>query len=87
MPPIGSVIKNTLVYIIVMGISVFISVNYFLVNALVNIIDYANDKSLTDTGTSGLISLLIGLFILFVGFGLALNLSLPSIVGDEMIEF
>jgi len=86
MAPIGSVIKNTLVYVVIMGIAIFVSVQFFLFNGLVQLIKYAGGDN-NDAGSTAIMGVFLGLLIIFVGLGLAINLSLPSIVGDEMVEF
>ena len=85
MAPIGSVLKNSIVYIIVVSVATFVSVNTFLFQGLVDTIQYANgDASL---GTDAITGLFLGILTLFIALGLGLALSIPNIVGDEMVEF
>lgn len=87
---IGSIIKNSLVYVIVMGIAIFLAVNLYLFNGVVGIIQYAADTGATGAlaiGEKAILDIFIGLLIIFVGLGLAINVSLPSIVSDQLVEF
>ncbi|MHA2501295.1 MAG: hypothetical protein ACXAE3_00280 [Candidatus Kariarchaeaceae archaeon] len=84
---VGSFIKNTLVYVIVMGVVIFFSVQLFLFTGLVGLIQYAGNTSLLETGTQAIFDIFAGLLLIFVGLGVAINLSLPSIVSDQLIEF
>jgi len=89
MPPIGSVIKNSLVMLIITAITSFVAVFYFLWSGLAVLIRSASDVqqySSSEINTAA-IQLTVGFLILLGGFGLGLSLSLPNIVGDEMIEF
>ena len=83
---IGSIIKNSLVYVIVMGVAIFFAVQTFLFTGAVALIQYADTGDLT-TGTQAIFELFAGLLLIFVGLGLAINLSLPSIVSDQLVEF
>jgi len=86
MAPIGSVLKNSIVYIIVVSVATFISIQFFLFEGLVETIKHANGNS-SDGGISAINGLFAGLLIIFIALGLGLALSIPNIVGDEMVEF
>ena len=85
MAPIGSVLKNSIVYIIVVSVATFVAVNTFLFNGLVATIQYANGD--TTVGSTAITGLFTGLLIILVSLGFGLALSIPNIVGDEMVEF
>jgi len=85
MAPIGSVLKNSIVYIIVVSVATFVAVNTFLFNGLVATIQYANGNE--EVGSTAITGLFTGLLIILVALGLGLALSIPNIVGDEMVEF
>jgi len=84
---IGSIIKNTIIYIAIMAIAAYIAFQYFLYGALRDIIAYNNDQRLINLYNQGLVNLFIAILILATGFGIAQNVSLPSIVSDDLIEF
>ena len=85
MAPIGSVLKNSIVYIIVVSVATFVAVNTFLFNGLVATIQFANGD--TEVGGTAITGLFTGLLIILISLGLGLALSIPNIVGDEMVEF
>jgi len=85
MAPIGSVLKNSIVYIIVVSVATFVAVNTFLFQGLVDTIQYANGNE--EVGNTAITGLFTGLLIIFIALGLGLALSIPNIVGDEMVEF
>ena len=85
MAPIGSVLKNSIVYIIVVSVATFVAVNTFLFNGLVATIQFANGDA--DVGGTAITGLFTGLLIILISLGLGLALSIPNIVGDEMVEF
>jgi len=90
MAPIGSVLKNIIVYVIVVGVGSFVGVFFYIFPGLVATIQYANDpeganaQTLINDGANGL---LFGTIIILISLGLGLALSIPNIVGDEMVEF
>ena len=85
MAPIGSVLKNSIVYIIVISVATFVAVNTFLFNGLVATIQYANGNE--EVGSTAITGLFTGLLVILIALGLGLALSIPNIVGDEMVEF
>jgi len=85
MAPIGSVLKNSIVYIIVVSVATFVAVNTFLFNGLVATIQYANGNE--EVGSTAITGLFTGLLVILFALGLGLALSIPNIVGDEMVEF
>jgi hypothetical protein len=90
MAPIGSVLKNMIVYVIVVGVGSFVGVFFYIFNGLVATIQYANDPDGPDAQTlinDGANGLLFGTIIILISLGLGLALSIPNIVGDEMVEF
>jgi len=93
MAPIGSVLKNIIVYVIVVGVGSFVGVFFYIFPGLVATIQYANlDNPLTDPNAQTLVNdgangLLFGTIIILISLGLGLALSIPNIVGDEMVEF
>lgn len=92
MAPIGSVLKNIIVYIIVVGVGSFVGVFFYIFPGLVATIQYANlddinNQAATDLLNAGANGLLFGTVIILISLGLGLALSIPNIVGDEMVEF
>jgi len=87
MAPIGSVLKNSIVYIIVVSVATFVAVDQFLFDGLVATIQYANGDTSETTGNIAINGLFFGILTIFIALGLGLALSIPNIVGDEMVEF
>ena len=76
MAPIGSVLKNSIVFLIVMAVGSYIGAFFFYLGMS----DIINE-------TAQYTNLALSFLILFGTLGIGLALSLPNIVGDEMVEF
>lgn len=93
MAPIGSVIKNGLIFIILTAGITFLTVQLFLAEALYFSALAADETVLGNTSTasdylnSAARNLFFGLLILLAGVGIVLHKTLSDTIEDGMYEF